>query len=253
MPVPELIDLIADCSRCVGLCCVIPGFSKSADFAITKSPGEACPNLAADHRCTIHAELRPRGFRGCTVFDCFGAGQRVTALFDDADRRAAAFPTVLSLHELQWHLSAAASLPVESELVDRLRHAEQAADAIAADPEACSRDDVAARWESSSSLLREASEIARQRSAGPRTDLHGADLVGKDLRGTDLRGANLRGALLIAADLRGVSLEFADVSGADFRDADVRGADLSEALFLTPPQIRAARRDAATKLPSGAL
>ena len=25
----------------------------------------------------MHAELRERGFPGCDVFDCFGAGQRV--------------------------------------------------------------------------------------------------------------------------------------------------------------------------------
>ena len=35
-----------------------------------------CPNLGEDFRCGIHARLRERGFPGCTVYDCFGAGQQ---------------------------------------------------------------------------------------------------------------------------------------------------------------------------------
>ena len=68
------MDLRADCARCFGLCCVAPAFAASADFAIDKPAGQACPHLAGDFRCGIHDELRPRGFPGCTVYDCFGAG-----------------------------------------------------------------------------------------------------------------------------------------------------------------------------------
>ena len=77
----------------------------------------------------------------------------------------------------------------------------------------------------------------------------GADLVGAALRNADLTGANLRGAYLIAADLTGADLRCADLIGADLRDADLSGADLSSTLFLTQPQVSAARGDAATKLP----
>jgi uncharacterized protein YjbI with pentapeptide repeats len=69
--------LRADCERCFGLCCVAPAFSASADFAIDKDAGCPCPNLQADFRCAIHDRLRQRGFAGCTVYDCFGAGQKV--------------------------------------------------------------------------------------------------------------------------------------------------------------------------------
>ena len=71
------LELRANCERCFGLCCVAPAFSASADFAIDKAAGRPCPNLRADNRCQIHAELRPRGFPGCAVYDCFGAGQKV--------------------------------------------------------------------------------------------------------------------------------------------------------------------------------
>ena len=72
------LALRADCAQCVGLCCVAPAFAVSADFAIDKAAGQPCPNLQADFRCGIHAGLRDRGFRGCAVYDCFGAGQRVS-------------------------------------------------------------------------------------------------------------------------------------------------------------------------------
>ncbi|CAJ0557454.1 unnamed protein product, partial [Mesorhabditis spiculigera] len=37
-----------------------------------------CENLQQDFRCGIHTGLRKKGFTGCTVYDCFGAGQKVS-------------------------------------------------------------------------------------------------------------------------------------------------------------------------------
>jgi hypothetical protein len=60
----------------------------AADFASDKPAGTPCPNLAPDFSCGIHDRLRRRGFRGCTVFDCFGAGQAVSqGLFDGVSWR----------------------------------------------------------------------------------------------------------------------------------------------------------------------
>lgn len=86
--------------------------------------------------------------------------------------------------------------------------------------------------------------------AGRKKNHRGADLMGARLPGADLRGANLRGAYLIAADLSGADLRTADLIGADFRDTDLRGADLRDALFLTQPQLSAARGNPATRLPA---
>ena len=61
------LSLRADCERCFGLCCVAPAFSASADFAIDKAAGQACPNLRSDFRCSIHDRLRKRSFPGCVV------------------------------------------------------------------------------------------------------------------------------------------------------------------------------------------
>jgi hypothetical protein len=59
MSTPDSFEgLRADCNRCVGLCCIAPAFSASADFAIGKEAGQACPNQQPDVRCAIHTRLR---------------------------------------------------------------------------------------------------------------------------------------------------------------------------------------------------
>lgn len=72
--------LRADCSACVGLCCVIPPFDAVQGFPFDKPAETACQHLRADHRCGIHDELLARGCVGCVAFDCLGAGQKLTAL-----------------------------------------------------------------------------------------------------------------------------------------------------------------------------
>lgn len=71
-------SLKADCSNCFGLCCVALNIIASSDFAINKPDGTPCPNLQKDFRCQIHKNLNEKGFKGCTVFDCLGAGQKVS-------------------------------------------------------------------------------------------------------------------------------------------------------------------------------
>jgi hypothetical protein len=255
-------ELHADCCRCVALCCVGPAFAASADFALDKPAGTPCPNLRDDFRCGIHARLRESGFRGCTVYDCFGAGQRVTAATTDergeptdwrrtpavAPAMFAALATTRMLHELLWYLRAALDLPATAPLHERLRAAYDETDALAeGPPDVVARVDAAAHRDRVNELLLAASELARagvrgkeagrRRAAGRNgKDLRGAVLVGAALRGTDLRGASLRGAVLVGADLRGARLERADLTGADLRGARVDGYGLRGALFVTPSQ-----------------
>ncbi|GAA4710893.1 pentapeptide repeat-containing protein [Pedococcus ginsenosidimutans] len=254
--VPE-VELVADCSRCSGLCCVVPAFSASADFAIDKPAATPCPNLGEGFGCRIHAELRPRGFAGCTAYDCFGAGQRVSQVtFGGVDWRAApdrapalfaAFTVVRELHELRSHLGEArrlvAGTPLgrEAELLD----AEVEAAAGGA-PDELARVDLASLGGRTGELLGRVSAAVR---APGGQDLARADLVGADLRVRDLRSATLRGALLLGADLRGCVLDRTDLLGADLRGSRLHGADLSGALFLTRPQVGAALGDGSTVLP----
>jgi hypothetical protein len=115
---------------------------------------------------------------------------------------------------------------------------------------AAHRDRVGPLLSRVSDLVRTDARRGRPTPTGPaRKARPGADLVAATLRNADLTGANLRGAYLIAADLTGADLRGADLIGADLRDADLSGADLSSTLFLTQPQVNAARGDAATLLP----
>jgi uncharacterized protein YjbI with pentapeptide repeats len=255
---PDRAGLRADCAQCFGLCCVAPAFTASADFAITKPAGRPCPHLGADFGCGIHDGLRARGFGGCAVYDCFGAGQKVAQVtFGGRDWRGApeiaeqmfgAFATVRQLHELLWYLTEALALRSSGPLRGGLRRVlAQVQAATLGTPEELAGLDLGALWPAGNELLQQASERARQPS-GP--DLRGADLAGKDLRDTDLRAASLRGALLIGADLRGADLSRADLTGADLRGAGLGGADLAAAIFLTQAQLDAARGDARTRLPA---
>ncbi|KAB1940917.1 pentapeptide repeat-containing protein [Micromonospora sp. ALFpr18c] len=257
-PPPGSAQLRADCGRCFGLCCVVPAFARSADFAIDKPAGQPCPNLRTDHRCGIHTELRQRGFPGCTVFDCFGAGQQVAQVtFNGRDWRdapgtlpamAEAFAVLRPLHELLWYLTEALTLRPPADLRVELERAHAETWALCgADPTRLRAVDTAAHRDLVNPLLARASDAARSPGGA---DRRGAQLLGADLRRVDLRRANLRGALLVGADLRGADLSLADVTGADLRGADLRGADLRSTLFLHQAQLDAARGDTRTGLPA---
>ncbi|MFG3282213.1 pentapeptide repeat-containing protein [Streptomyces sp. NPDC048111] len=254
------LALVSDCGNCFGLCCVALAYAASADFAIDKPAGRPCPNLAQDFRCGIHRELRGRGFQGCTVYDCFGAGQKVSQqTFGGRDWRTApdtaasmfaVFPVMRGLHELLWYIAEALDLPRARPVHAELRAVQEETESLTAlAPEDLAALDVSAHRDRVNRLLLRASELVRAEFPGKKKDRRGADLMGARLRGADLRGANLRGAFLIAADLTGADLRLADLIGADFRDARLSGADLTEAFFLTQAQVNAAKGDATTRIP----
>jgi Pentapeptide repeats (8 copies) len=255
------VELRADCTRCAALCCVVPAFAASADFAISKPAGQPCPNLTAGFRCSIHDQLRPAGFGGCAAFDCFGAGQAVTqGTFGGRDWRSdpvlagpmfAVFGVLRQLHELAFYINEALALtpgePLDLQLDDLLA---ATATIAAGGPGELEAVDITVHRGRVNAVLLAVSDHVRARSGHRGPDLRGADLAGRDLRGADLAGASLRGALLIGADLAGADLRDADVTGADLRGARLAGADLGTALFLSQPQLDSARGDAATALPA---
>lgn len=229
----DRVALSADCSRCSGLCCVALPFSRGAGFAEDKPADEPCRHLDPRFRCRIHPVLATTGWRGCVVYDCFGAGQQVSQvtyagrtwrdLGADAGEMFEVFAIVRALHEMRFLLG---------------------------DP-ACAASSYAVP---AAALDTELADLADR----PPGRLLGADLAGLRTRAGDLfaqvaaerGGPSHRGALLMAADLRGADLTDADLLGADLRDADVRGADLSGALFLTQPQLSAAHGDGDTRIPA---
>ncbi|WP_228639494.1 pentapeptide repeat-containing protein [Microtetraspora sp. AC03309] len=256
----DRLGLRADCANCFGLCCVALPFAASADFAVDKDAGQPCANLRADFRCGIHANLRERGFPGCTVFDCLGAGQKVSQITfggqswrqapHTARRMFDVFAVMRQLHELLWYLAEALSLPAARSIHPDLRRALDEVDGLTrGSAEALAEVDVAGVRQDVNGLLLRAGELVRAGVPGRKKNHRGADLIGARLKGADLRGANLRGAYLIAADLRNADLRWADLIGVDFRDADLSGADLTGSIFLTQSQVNAAKGNAATMLP----
>lgn len=254
-------ELRGDCERCFGLCCVALPFTRSADFAMDKAAGQPCTNLRDDHRCGIHARLRPSGFSGCTVYDCFGAGQKVSQVtFGGQDWRtgppervramADVFPVVRQLHELLWYLTEALTLPAARPVHADLRRALADTERLTTGtPGELAALDVGAHRQRVNVLLLRTSELMRAGTRGKKKNRRNADLMGARLKGADLSGADLRGAYLMAADLTGADLRGADLIGADLRDADLTDADLTGAFFLTQPQLTAARGSAGTRVP----
>ncbi len=166
------LKLRADCERCFALCCVVPAFSASADFAIDKDAGRPCPNLRADFRCGIHNRLRQQGFPGCTVYDCFGAGQQVAQVtFGGRDWRQSpqlaaqmfeTFTIMRQLHELLWYLTEALTRksagPIHEQLGTALDETERLTHR---GPDELKKLDLAAHWQEVNALLLRASELGR--------------------------------------------------------------------------------------------
>ncbi|KGK88106.1 hypothetical protein DP73_13460 [Desulfosporosinus sp. HMP52] len=260
-------NLIADCEKCFGLCCVALYFAASEGFPNNKDAGQPCINLQPDFRCSIHQTLREKGMKGCMAFDCFGAGQKVSQIsFSGLDWRKKpesamhmfeVFLIMRQLHELVWYLTEALTLEPTRTIHEELQVMLAKTELVTGlSPEALLKIDVAAQRAEVNALLLKTSELVRAEALlGQKTSTgrkksfgRGANLIGADLRKFNLRGSNLRGAYLIAADLRGTDLTGTDFIGADLRDADLRGADLTKSLFLTQAQINTTKGDNFTKI-----
>jgi Pentapeptide repeats (8 copies) len=262
--VTDLATFTPDCSRCAALCCTALPYAASADFPESKPAGTPCRNLRSDLTCTIHAELRQRGWAGCTVFECFGAGQHVTqhtfgglTWRDDPSIAFAmfrAFDALRLVQEVRYHLALLAAHSLPRPLSERVGDLAARADHLSRAPaDRLTGDAAGALQQQAGPLFEEASRHLRRNVHAPgparsRVRAH-SDLAGVDLRGVPLDGADLRGALLIGADLRGTTLHLTDLLGADLRDARLHGADVRDALFLTQTQLNAARGDASTTVP----
>lgn len=259
----RLSALRADCEHCFGLCCVALPFAASSDFAINKEAGRPCPHLQENCRCGVHSGLRERGFRGCTVYDCFGAGQKITQVTfagqdwrkapETASRMFEMLPVMRLLHELMWYLNEALSLEMETALDVRAELGlllDKTGRLSNLGPDVLLKLDAAAHRDKVNAALLKASELARQSLPEPKPQPgakaadgrsgNGRSVSGPSRKhgmgansgrsqkygpGANFRGANLIGAKLKGADLRGSSLRGACLIAADLSGADLRRAD----------------------------
>lgn len=258
-------EVYADCKNCFGLCCVALPFAKSADFPFDKDGGIPCKNLQSDYLCCIHHYLRTNGFRGCAVYDCFGAGQKVSKMTfhgndwrenpDLAKEMFAVFPIMQQLHEMLRYLAEALRLEAARPIQEELEKAvDETVKLTNSEPKSLLQIDIPSHRTKINKWLLKTSELVRAQVEKDDKQkvfrkMNGRrNFIGAHLRGANLRGASLRGALLIAADLREADLSFTDFIGADLRDADLRGANLLGSIFLTQAQVNSANGDVHTKL-----
>lgn len=124
-PPTPLPVLVADCSRCFGLCCVLLPYRTEDGFGADKPGGTPCHHLRDDDRCGIHADLVGSGWPGCAAYDCRGAGQQVSQVTyggvswrerGELGEMAAVLSVMRVLHGMIARLAG----PAESELRDRI-------------------------------------------------------------------------------------------------------------------------------------
>lgn len=258
-------SLRPDCENCFGLCCVALPYGKSADFAFDKDGGTPCKNLQSNYRCSIHSNLRNQGFKGCTVFECFGAGQKVSQVtYNGKDWRENpeiakemfdVFPLMQQLHEMLLYIDEALSIEEARPIFEELQQALEDIECLTnLSPNEILVLDIPSHRAMVNNLLLQTSEFVRAKVKKEKNQSSklkkGIGLIGANLSGKDLRASNFRGALLIATNLRNSDLRFSDFIGADLRDADLSGANLHGSIFLTQAQVNAAKGDKYTKLPA---
>jgi len=259
-------SLKPDCANCFGLCCVAFHYLKSEDFPINKLAGQPCVHLADSYACTTHSELRERGFKGCTVYDCLGAGQFVSQVAfhgrswreDDVDgaRMFATVPIMSQVHELLLNITDILSRDIpkgDARLLETLL--EELLAFRESPPEQLTGTALTAFRQRARPLFVRLSQHIRAEglkqgglTLTSRHEQDRADLIGRNVSRHDVRGTCYRGALLIGANLSVQDLSYVDFMGTDVRDLDVRGAMLTDSLFLTQMQVNAMNGDRHTRL-----
>jgi len=261
-------SLIADCTECFGLCCTALNIVASSDFPMNKPAGTPCIHLQSDYRCQTHSQLRDKGFKGCTVFDCLGAGQIVSQVTfngqswrenpDIGAKMFDVFPIMEQIYEMIAYATEVLSYDIPDDLGSKLEKQVVALqDVTKLDADDLLAIDLIMYRFSLNELLTSASDWIRGNTIANMSGVQNikafdrarVNWMGKNLKGKDLRAMDFRGAYLIAADMRNTDLRAVSFIGADLRDVDFRGANLSTSMFLTQMQINSAKGDAKTILP----
>jgi len=160
-PLPSLQH---DCGACSALCCVMLPFDADQGFGFDKEAGTPCQHLQQDFMCGIHHNLLGQGFRGCMYYSCYGAGQRVTRLFGEANWHSnaertgeihAAFARMHKLHELQFLLNTALAKVAAPGWQQRLQTRQQQLEALCIEVEAHNAVDLEAATTDTYALLRQ--------------------------------------------------------------------------------------------------
>lgn len=215
-------------------------------------------NLEEDYKCRIHESLTQKGMKGCTTYDCFGAGQKVTAqiysgetwrtLTGRTEEIFDIYLTVFRMQQMLWFLTEAGTILPACKLQPAINKLmKQNRQVTSGSPKEILNFDLETYKNKVNKILEETGLLVKRcfKSTGNSRTQY----MGKCFRGRSFDGADFSMSLLIAADFSGCSFHGADFLGADTRDTNFAGADLREAIFLTQAQLNGARGSGETKLP----
>ena len=249
----------SDCAKCSGLCCVALFCSKIDGFPEDKTAGKPCHNLQKDYRCKIHEELERRNLRGCTGYDCFGAGQQVTQVIYagqtwrdspiQAEEIFQVFLVVIQLHQMCYFLKEAVTLiPAKTLKSDISRLIKRNEEMCRQSPSDILKTDIESYRDEVNCLLKEVCNLLQNHLLVDKRKCP-TDFLGKNFKNRNMQGYDFNTKLLIAADFEGCNFRGTTFLGADTRDTNFSNADLGEAVFLSQGQVNAARGNRNTKLP----
>ena len=265
-------NLRGECKECFGLCCTALYFSKNDGFPQNKDAGKPCLNLENNFKCKVHNNLIKKGLKGCTSYDCFGAGQKIAQVTykgidwrrdpEKSQEMFDAFLVMVQVHEMMWYLAEALRMKpgkdIEEKITEMINKTEEITNLEA---QSLINNDLLPHQKKVNELLAETSKIIRGRFNKSSKSLlknkkriaGRLNFMGQDLSKMNLKGENLSGAFLIAANMKGCDLSGTDFLGADLRDTDLCGADLSKSLYLTQMQLNSAKGDSSTKIPESLI
>lgn len=209
----------ADCQNCFGLCCTALTITASCHFAMNKPAGRPCTHLHSNFHCQIHRDLRSKGFKGCTVYDCLGAGQMVAQITfngqnwrdnaEEAEKMFQVFPIMEQLFEMIAYVAEAMTYRISPKLYDKLHEQLETLLTLSKlEATALVVLDIPSIRQPVNNLLLETSAQIRNKlvfnTVSKKNAPHhrGANWIGKNLKGKDLTATDLRGAYLIAANLQ---------------------------------------------------
>lgn len=261
-------SLKINCKNCFGFCCTALYFSKCDGFPNDKEAGKPCINLEESFKCKVHSTLRKKGLKGCTTYDCFGAGQKVAQSTyrgiswkvnpESATEMFDVFLIMKQLHEMLWYLSEALRLQENLDVKNKINNTIiEIVEISNLDSKSLMNLDLIVYRSKVNKLLLETSKSIRNKyKKGKPSTINSKrviagrlNLIGADLKKKNLSGEDLSSSLLIAANLSGLDLSGVDFLGADLRDTNLTGANLSKSIYLTQLQVNSAKGDISTKLP----
>lgn len=251
----QLDHLHIQCSACNGLCCTALFFSKVDGFPNDKPAGKPCLHLQEDFLCNIHEELNNRHMKGCISYDCFGAGQLTTQMYQGKTWKSHPrqandmFATFLNLYHLQhiaWYLLEASTLSLPKQYLAQISSLQLQYETLRVSALQLTPAKIDEFRDSVNQVLKSIIQFIQKPYHRKPSKNH--QYIGKNLKGKDLNGMDFAMSICIAANFEGCQLKGACFLGADMRDVNVCNTDLSDVLFLTQAQVNSMKGNAHTIL-----